>query len=755
MRLEDVNKLTVKDLKNVMRPLKRGKVLKHCVDIGFDTEFTSEDNSAHAELLSLQFSLSRGKSAIYYINSVAGITSHQLLAYVLQFLESQGIFAEKDIYLITYYGIAELSKISDFYEPYFDAFRKIMIRPRLNQFNGAISWSKKFDSHNLHIIDLFGHMQGGLEKVGQSLGFEKLKLSADGKDHEYWITHMKELQTAHADIFETYAIRDAEVTIEAWRNLKEKYVASNLDPHVYPTFGSITIGAFRRLMTKYPCAVTEEPRLSSQRKPNSLEYREHLMKDIVYAGSLDVRVAAALSYWGGNNQAFARGYFKNIDATYYDFKSLYIIAGILQPLSNEDTLYKSITLQDVREGAEGFCVVDFEFPSATMYPTLPVQENYYRKLMFPLQGISYCTASEVRFALTLGVRVDSFRGFGFYPTANEVNSDLRAFFEKMLKRKTELDNANKRDSIEREMLKGDMVATVGRFAYQKPSHTAEDITRLLHVSGLQNEEFRNYGRKRAVRSMYERSEVGSSWAIEWASLILGKARSLAAWAVNRGERCFLISTDGGVWLGDPKFNESEIGRELEAHYSGVRLESKVDELLIIRNRVYAFWLDGKLIHLARMGIAIADGRRCEKDAKFESILRESLQAGSEIYKECTPMRLSKVQDFMLDGVPLNSRIRRDKPTRINWRFDGKRLLDHEINVFSGDHTFTHAHVSVESAYFSENPKGKAGRLKVELTQSQIDLIKNNPTLTHSALAKLLGKSETTTRIYRKKVAEVN
>lgn len=751
MRIEGVNKLRLKDFKNVMSPLKRGRVLKNCIDIGFDTEYTSADSSADAELISLQFSLGRNRSAIYYINSVAGVTSHQLLDYALKFLRSQDVQPAKDIYLITHYGIAELSKVSDFYDEYFDEAKQITVRPRVNQFNGAISWHKKIGSYTLHIIDLFGHMQGSLEKVGLSLGFEKLKIEVDGHDHDYWILRMKELQEKHREVFEKYALRDAEVTIEAWQKLKDKYVQLNLDPHTYPTFGSITIGAFRRQMTKYPCPITHEYRLASQRKKGSSEYREHLTRDIVYGGSIDVRIAAALSYWGGNNQAFGRGYFKDIEATYYDFKSLYIIAGILQPLSNENTEYKAITLDDVKNGAEGFVCVDFEFKPQTMYPTLPVQENYYAKLMFPLRGISYCTASELRFALSLGVRVNSFRGFGFQPTANEIESDLRQFFEKMLKRKTELDEANQRDSIEREMLKGDMVATVGRFAYQKPSHTADDITRLLHVSGLQNKEFRSYGRKRAVRSMYERSEVGSSWAIEWASLILGKARSLAAWAINSGERCFLISTDGGFWLGDPKFNETEIGRELAAHYSGVRLESKIDELLIIRNRVYGAWLNGKLVHLARMGIAIDDGNKAKKDLKFESILRESLAAGDEIYKECTPMRLSKLQDFMLDGIPLNSRIRRDKPTKVNWRFDGKRLLDHEINVFSGDHTFTHPFLSVESAYFSENPRGKAGRLKVELTQAQINLIKNNPTLTHAELAKLLGKSETTTRLYRKKL----
>jgi hypothetical protein len=59
VRKEDVGALKLRDLKHVLTPLKRGRMLKDYIDIGFDTEFTSGDNSAERELLSLQFSLSQ------------------------------------------------------------------------------------------------------------------------------------------------------------------------------------------------------------------------------------------------------------------------------------------------------------------------------------------------------------------------------------------------------------------------------------------------------------------------------------------------------------------------------------------------------------------------------------------------------------------------------------------------------------------------------------------------------------------------
>jgi hypothetical protein len=81
----------------------------------------------------------------------------------------------------------------------------------------------------------------------------------------------------------------------------------------------------------------------------------------------------------------------------------------------------------------------------------------------------------------------------------------------MLKKKSDLEASGKRDSTDYQIEKAKMVGIVGRFAYMKPSHTAEDIARLLHISGLQSEEFRKYGKKKGMRALYTRSEVGGSW----------------------------------------------------------------------------------------------------------------------------------------------------------------------------------------------------------------------------------------------------
>lgn len=750
MRKEDVENLKLKDLKHVLTPLKRGRVLKDYVDIGFDTEFTSEDNSAERELLSLQFSLGRGRSAVYYVNRRAGITSRELLDYMLKFLAEQHVKPRKHIFLIAHFAIAELSKISDFYDEFITA-DGVKLRPKISEFNKAILWQRRFDGAfadtvTLHIADLFGHMKTSLDKVGAAVGYQKLKIEVDGLDDSYWKLHMKELQLKHPEIYDAYAVRDAEVAIEAWRSIVETYKPLNLDPHCYGTYTSMTVAAFRRMMTKLPCPAVEEKILIRQKMPHDV-WREHVAKKLSFSGDLNAREMAVLAYWGGNNQAFARGYFEHIDATQWDFKSLYIIAGILQPLSNQDTEYKPVVLQDVKDGSEGFCEVEFEFPHDTIYPTLPVQENYYRKLMFPLRGLSYCTLAELRQALTLGVNVRKFRGYGFMPTDSEVNNDLRPFLAEMLKNKSKLEATGKRDSTDYQIEKAKMVGIIGRFAYMKPSHTAEDIARLLHVSGLESESFRRFGKKKAMRAMYTRNEVGGSWSIEWASLILGKARSMAGWAINQGERCLTISTDGGFWLGNPRFDETDVSRELEKFHSGIRLENKVDELWIGRNRCYVAWHRGEPVHVAQGGIAVS-GNSAEKKVNFEKMVRESLAACKEIIFESETTRLTGLMDYIHDNIPLNSQ--QHKRKKLSWAFDGKRKLDTEINVFA-ENTFTKPYESVEEAFRAEFPAQKSGRPRgaTKLTQLEIDEIKAaDSKITHKTLADEYGVSMSMVRRIR-------
>lgn len=757
-RTEEAELLRLKDFKYVLKPLKKPRQLVNYIDVGFDTEFTAEDDSNQHELLSLQFSLGRGRSAIYHVNRAGGITAHELLDYVLKFLESQGVSEVSDhIYLIAFFASAEISCIRDFYEEY-DArekqpdgmFRTVKQRPRMAEYHKAMSWSRKFDLEDgrtltLHIADLYGQAKGKLGTVGSSIGFEKLELNEDCHDDKYWKEHMKLLQDKHREVFEEYAVRDAEIAIEAWQHLIEVYKPKHLDPHIYTTYTSITIADYRTRMTKNPVPVRTEITLKSQKMPDGTWRKPTVSKRLVFDGSLDARYLALLSYWGGRNEAFARGYFKNVKTSSYDFKSLYNISAIKQPLSNEDTVYKQLTLEDVATH-EGFCEVEFEFPPETNKPTLPVMENYFTKLMFPLKGVSYCTLVELRFALTLNVKVRKFRGYGFLPTENEIDNPLRDFMLQMLKHKSELEASGQKGGFDYTIEKSKMVGVVGRFAYMKPPSTADSISRMIRFSGLKNEEFRKYGRKKVMRSLYTRSEVGSSWWIEGASLIIGRARSYAGWAVNQGT-CLLLSTDGGLWLDDPKLDESWLSLELAKDYSGIRHEdakTPIDEVWIARNRCYSAWSKGKLVKAAQGSTSMTgESELGNKEVEFASLIRECLNEGRSLKTEQEVKLLTGLNQFIRDGVPLNSKVKIVK--HWTWNYDGKRILDNpEVDIWHMN-TWTKPYETVMNAFKTAHPAGISGRPKGRnLNVDTIEAILAEPkSMNHKAVAARYGVSEST------------
>lgn len=164
---------------------------------------------------------------------------------------------------------------------------------------------------------------------------------------------------------------------------------------------------------------------------------------------------------------------------------------------------------------------------------------------------------------------------------------LRPVLLRMLKDKTEQEEKGLRGSVEYQTNKLRMVGIFGRFAFRKPFYSIEDLQWYIGEMGLDLDTFRNVARKKQVREEYQRhrGEVGRTWEIEYASLVLGNARSYVSQVIPYG--CVLISTDGGVWLGNPKFDLLPMHKEMRKYYSGIRKEVDVDEIWSHRNRLYA------------------------------------------------------------------------------------------------------------------------------------------------------------------------
>lgn len=698
MKQSDYETLTCGDLEQVMKPLKRTRSYKNYIDIAWDTEYKITlgdlDEKGYREvidstLISMQFALDEERTAIYYPLN-AGITWRELLEYTLRFLAAHNVTipetasGRRHIWYITFYSLAELSQIVNYRDE----------ATRIQFYGGKSNYAERSvkrdeNSYVLHVLDLKGFFRrGGLADVAKLVSEQKLKINVDGRGDKYWKEHMLELYRTHADVFEEYALRDAIVTYKLWSKLKEENLKRGLDAHVYRTEAGLAAADFRlNYMTQYPCKYRVRRRIYARGS------KKYTKREYVYDSSLDVRSLAILSYWGGRNEAYVRGLYDDIEAYFLDFVSLYPTSAIIQPLPNEETRWKTLTLEDA-ETCEGYCRVTFRFPVTEKYPCLPVRTKYFDKLMFPLEGVSYCTLAELRRALTLGCEILAYKGYGFEPTESEIAHDLKPYFRKLLRQKRALKDAGKK-GIEYAIVKGRLNSTVGKFAYRSKKYSKQKAARVMQRIG--EEQFRAIGQMSFVRQLAEqKGRVGSTWAPEWASLIVGCARAAADEIIHDSKaECLFISTDGGLWLRRPAFLRKpgpllkKLIREAHGGVHGEGTESgQVDKLWIARNRFYATFYKDDVVKLARDGLHMSE-------AAFEGLMRESLRLGMDATERYRAVHLTKLFERDYIGMPLGSKKITD--IRISFREGGKRVLANEgVNIWRA-HTATRPYRNVEQA----------------------------------------------------------
>src|SRR2546427_9059198 len=92
-----------------------------------------------------------------------------------------------------------------------------------------------------------------------------------------------------------------------------------------------------------------------------------------------------------------------------------------------------------------------------MYPCLPVPGEMSDKLYCPLEGTTWCTLSEVREAIRLGVRVIKITGIGFKPGPDDINHPVRRYALDFMEKKSSSQGA------ERETHKLLLNSLIGKF----------------------------------------------------------------------------------------------------------------------------------------------------------------------------------------------------------------------------------------------------------------------------------------------------
>ena len=692
------------------KPSRRINPVKPPVNIlGFDTEYTAE------EILSVQLSRRRGDSEMFLIREPE--LSIKRFEEVLR--KFSGL-SKGTVYLIAHAGAAE----AKFVEGFLENFKCVQI-------NRGFHWQGDVGPFKVIVKDLYNFLPGTLGSIGKSLGFEKLSLDGiDGKPESWWKRHMDILLEKHSDVFKAYALRDAEICIEAWNQLRTSYLAKGIETLYLKTLPAAGFEDFRQNYLDLAAAPYAKVQGPKNRFSPSFGWSKHAESDFIFDGERSVRHAAMRSYQGAINLAPWFGYRKRKEpfAQFLDVISLYVAAARLTPLPNENTKWEMLTdINQIRDH-EGYAQVYFEFPTAEKYPNLACKIPMFSPLVFPLKGVTWETLAQIRQAVEFGADVKMLRGWGFKPWDSEIHHSLGRFLEKEF----ELKSLAQKGSLEYTTHKNIAVSLIGKFAYRSEEFDTQEILDAFNDSGLSLVEFSKFYARSFRDRLKHRPRAGKTWAPEWSSLILGKSRALMSAIIREG--CFHVSTDGGFFPLDaiPRIMALPEVKELESVGSGLRPESSkdnpeglIDEAVVIRTRLYGTWFQGVPVHHAFQGLN--PPKKPTQDIVFDQMLRSGIAGYAPNIHTYQTTRLSKIKDVLLKSRAerLMDEIVEDK--RFKYLWDCKRKIPiapkHLENPFAVD-VETTPFETVEAA-FKWHSVVHCGRLTV---LDKIRLLEN-PNLT--------------------------
>lgn len=220
------------------------------------------------------------------------------------------------------------------------------------------------------------------------------------------IERMDILLDEDQELFEKYAIRDAEITAThaKWIADKNRFLTGKLEiPH--------TIGGMAQ---KFCINMWEHTEVDQNTVLGREIYykrgrngRRAHVKSIDHVDKFDY--LAKQAYHGGRNEAFWFGPTLETDLIDIDLVSAYPMAMSTIGMPQWEESEPITNLDQFRSTDLGFAKVKFRFPESTPFPCLPVRTEF-DLLLFPLEGETCATAIELRCAAEMGARIEILDG---------------------------------------------------------------------------------------------------------------------------------------------------------------------------------------------------------------------------------------------------------------------------------------------------------------------------------------------------------
>lgn len=582
MNLVDLFKLGRRAYTQSIKPYTKGDELGEVAIFGLDTEYVPYERKK-SDLICWQ---------------LAGETHAELLTIPLNidtlYSESRKMVTGKiNLYVyVCFFSMAEIQffALEDW---------------QLSEYKGKYKLTQKYGDRRLMIIDLadwFPHQKlavvaklWGLKKIQYPIGAMVTKIAKGLKTKDELLADPK---------FRSYALNDAVIDQRIYVKMREYFLKLGVDILKTMTPANTSASLFRLKVG--------EP----------IEQRD-----------TSLRRMALKCCWGGRMEAIFRGfcpYGFEYDATGHHPNSTIALNKL--PLEQHWT--RTTNLNQWLSGISGLGKVYFKFSESEQYPCLPVWDE--DALIFPLEGMSFCSVSEARLAKEFGAKLVLMDGY-FYTDGTTVLTKYLQKVQALRNRST--------DKAERELLKLQSNSIIGKL-FQK--RTGVDL-RLVQIYAEKHQiPYEEALKVKEVDFGDGNVTIGSCFYPEWYALILGYARASIS-RMSKQHHALVISSDSFI-------TEENLGQTFIQE--GITYNLKQEgEVVVYRTRFYR--IGDKLAHHAVHSQQAA--QRVLKTFNPDGILRYTYH------------RFMHLKESWKSKVAFGSRTHRFMTTSLG--FDSKRRLE--------------------------------------------------------------------------------
>ncbi len=416
--------------------------------VGFDTEyqrdvFTNDEGELERrnKVLSYQYScrvvtpdnegsetewsgiiLPKGRQEVDRL-SLSEFVEHALAA---GFRRYPALTVPVDVYLVAHFTRADVPGFSDFKD---DALRAAL---NLDNIRGLfMNVSKditiKLDRPlrlksielNVKIRDTIALAPAGaksLARLGEILGFDKMKISDDPAKELYFKQNMAEFMEANWVLFREYAIRDAEICTQYTTRIIRLYFEKTGKFKLPVTLTSIGVDLIQKFWKANgvdPIEIVGKEKVVEKYWSKKYSRFKTSRKTVSIKKLFWSEDFFTECYHGGRNEQFWFGPAPKGIWYDYDLTSAYPSAMALIGRADWSTIR---AIKDTKELLGGgiqhddlaFANVDFEFPADVRFPVLPVRTE--NGLLFPRKGNSTTHISEILLARDLGCKIELIEG---------------------------------------------------------------------------------------------------------------------------------------------------------------------------------------------------------------------------------------------------------------------------------------------------------------------------------------------------------